>query len=445
MSVVNAIPLLLGDEGYNISRSVRLRSSASATFSRTPGSASNRRTWTWSGWVKRGRLGTENGVFSAKQTKDDITGSYFNTADKLVFIDRPSGATNALLGTTMVFRDPSAWYHIIVQADTTNATSSDRLKIYVNGVRVTAFDSATYPSQNYELAYINNTVDHRIGAFQDNTPLNFDGYLTEVNFIDGQALTPSSFGETDAITGVWKPKKYAGTYGTNGFYLNFSDPSAATAAAIGKDYSGNGNNWTPNNISVTAGVTYDSMIDVPTLYADRGNYCTLNPLIQRWAVASATFSNANQTITTSGASTSFGFGTIAVSSGKFYWEATVTAVGTATPGVGVTTNEAQSTVQTNTDVYQSNGQKEVGGSASSYGASYTTNDVIGVALDCDSGTVTFYKNNTSQGSISLVTSANLLPHFQVISNSTFNANFGQRPFAFSVPSGFKALNTFNLP
>jgi hypothetical protein len=319
--------------------------------------------------------------------------------------------------------------------------------MYVNGVQITAFSSNTNPSQNADLL-INSTSAHTIGRDTQQST-NFDGYLTEINFVDGQALDPSSFGETNLVTGVWQPKKYAGTYGTNGFYLNFSDNTGATATTIGADYSGNGNNWTPNNISVTAGVTYDSMLDVPTQWADggngRGNYATLNPLMQRWAVASATFSNANQTITTSGGSTSFGFGTIAVSSGKFYWEATVTAVGSSTPAVGVATNEAQSTVQTNTIVYLSNGQKEVGGSASAYGVSYTTNDVIGVALDCDGGTVTFYKNNSSQGSISLVTSANLLPHFQVISNSTFNANFGQRPFAYTPPTGFKALNTLNLP
>jgi hypothetical protein len=269
-------PLLLPDEGYNISRSVRLRSSASATFSRTPGSSSNRRTWTWSAWVKRGQLATTLGLFSANQAKDNITGLYLGSSDKFVFIDRPGGVTNALLISTMVLRDPSAWYHIIFQADTTNATSSDRLKLYINGVRVTAFDSATYPSQNYELNYINNTVDHRIGAFQDNTPLYFDGYLTEINFVDGQALTPSSFGETDSITGVWKPKKYTGTYGTNGFFLNFSDNSNNTAATIGKDYSGNGNNWTPNNISVTSGSTYDSMLDVPTYLMCLQVHCTLN-------------------------------------------------------------------------------------------------------------------------------------------------------------------------
>ena len=444
MSVVNALPLLLGDEGYNISRSVRLRSSASAYFDRTFTTPTSRRIFTLSAWTKRGALGATAAILGNAGTRE-VIGFFGNTSgngDSLHFRDTTNGAYEVT--TTAVFRDPSAWYHVVVAFDTTQATASNRVKMYVNGVQQTSFAVASYPSQNTDLN-LNSAVVHAIGRRGDGASYYLDGYLTEVNFIDGQALTPSSFGETDAITGVWKPKKYAGTYGTNGFYLNFSDNSSNTATTIGKDNSGNGNNWTPNNISVTAGVTYDSMIDVPTLYADRGNYCTLNPLIQRWAVASATFSNANQTITTSGASTSFGFGTIAVSSGKFYWEATVTAVGTATPGVGVTTNEAQSTVQTNTVVYLSNGQKEVGGSASSYGASYTTNDVIGVALDCDSGTVTFYKNNTSQGSISLVTSANLLPHFQVISNSTFNANFGQRPFAFSVPSGFKALNTFNLP
>jgi hypothetical protein len=158
----------------------------------------------------------------------------------------------------------------------------------------------------------------RIGSDQVNSAF-FDGYLTECYLIDGQALTPASFGETNPVTGVWQPKKYAGTYGTNGFYLNFSDNSAATAAAIGADYSGNGNNWTPNNISVTAGVTYDSMLDVPTQWADggngRGNYAVLNPLD---STGNATLSNANLQGATVGVNGRKA--TIAVSSGKWYWE-----------------------------------------------------------------------------------------------------------------------------
>ena len=289
-------PLLLGDEGgYQISRSVRLRSSATAYLSRTPAGASNRSTWTWSGWVKRGVLdATQNTLFASTTGVTDAT--YFQMAFSTVNPDclliNSYNITSLGMQTAAVFRDPAAWYHIVFALDTTQATASNRMKLYVNGVQQTSFLTyINYPALNSTFA-INSAAAHNIGASNATSP--FDGYMTEINFVDGQALTPSSFGENNAVTGVWQPKKYAGTYGTNGFYLNFSDNSAATAATIGKDYSGNGNNWTPNNISVTAGVTYDSMIDVPTLYADggngRGNYCVLNPLNKGTAASS---SNAN--------------------------------------------------------------------------------------------------------------------------------------------------------
>ena len=151
------------------------------------------------------------------------------------------------LTTTQVFRDASAWYHIVVVLDTTQATSSNRARIYVNGVQVTSFSSAAYPNQNDEYQ-INTTNPHGLGAYYEfSGGWYLNGYMTEVNFIDGQALTPSSFGQTDAQTGVWTPIAYSGSYGTNGFYLNFSDNSNTTATTLGKDYSGNGNNWTPNN------------------------------------------------------------------------------------------------------------------------------------------------------------------------------------------------------
>ena len=178
--------------------------------------------------------------------------------------------TSTFRVSTAVYRDPSAWYHVVCVLDTTQATANNRVRIYVNGVEVTAFGTLNNPTQNSTLAF-NGAVNHAIGADIPNSGArNFlDGYLTEINFIDGQALTPSSFGSTDTTTGVWQPIKYVGTYGTNGFYLPFSDNSSTTNIAL--DYSGNGNNWTPNNISVTAGATYDSMLDVPTLYADGGN------------------------------------------------------------------------------------------------------------------------------------------------------------------------------
>jgi len=276
-----------------------------------------------------------------------------------------------------------------------------------------------------------------------------DGYLTEINFIDGQALTPSSFGETNAVTGVWQPKKYGGTYGTNGFYLNFSDNSNNTAATIGKDYSGNGNNWTPNSISVSAGATYDSMLDVPTPYADggngRGNYCTLNPLDKTSTIA---LTNGNLDVSLP-ASVAGGCGsTFSVSSGKWYWEIVSTSGSALIIGI---VPSSKSQIGTN-DLftvgygYYQAGTKYVNGVGSAYGASWTTN-VIGIALDLDTNTLTFYKDNVSQGAISIAADSYKFTSSNGASGASqaFTTNFGQRPFSYTPPTGFVALNTQNLP
>jgi len=436
-------PLLLPDEGYNISRSVRLRSSASAYFNRTPGSASNRTTWTWSGWVKRGALTTYYSLFSAGTTSPTYDGFRFDNSNCLQFFQ--AGAASVNLVTTPVYRDPCAWYHIVLSVDTTQATASNRVKIYVNGVQVTSFSTSNYPAQNAS-ASINNNLLHVLGAQTDSgaTSFYYDGYLTEINFIDGQALTPSSFGETDVLTGVWKPKKYTGTYGTNGFFLNFSDNSNNTAATIGKDYSGNGNNWTPNNISVTSGSTYDSMLDVPTQWADggngRGNYAVLNPLKKP---STSTISDANLTVTwaVAGGEQPASF---ALSSGKWYWEQTQSGT-TAAPGIILeTATPSASSISQGYHYYGNNGQFYTGTSGVAYGATFTTGDIIGVALDLDTNQITFYKNNVSQGAKSIV-AGSYTPDFAAAGAQTINANFGQRPFSYTPPSGFKALNTLNLP
>jgi hypothetical protein len=285
----------------------------------------------------------------------------------------------------------------------------------------------------------------------------FDGYMTEVNFVDGQALTPSSFGETNAQTGVWGPKAYSGSYGTNGFYLNFSDNSNTTAATLGKDYSGNGNNWTPNNFSVTAGAGNDSMVDVPTLYgADtgvggevRGNYATWNPLAVAVTSSISTLSNGNLDVVTAVSGQSATFATISLpSSGKWYWEITPTDVsGSLYIGIAVFTVNANYFINSTSLFYGNDGTKEVDATGSSYGASFTNGDVIGVAVDVDGGTVTFYKNNSSQGAITY-SGATLTPFAldgSSSGNASYTANFGQRPFAYTAPSGFKALCTQNLP
>ena len=240
-------PLLLGDEGgYQISRSVRFRQSASAYFNRTPATTGNRQIMTFSFWMKRGLL-----TYSANYLELFTAYPGTSAVDQIAFSPSSdslrvwfNGSSSADLITTQVFRDVSAWYHIVICIDTTQATASNRIKVYANGSQITAFSTATYPAQNYNTYWNSTSYAAAIGTNLNGPQGYFDGYLAEVNFIDGQQLTPSSFGETNAVTGVWQPKKYGGTYGTNGYYLNFSDNSASTAATIGKDYSGNSNNLT---------------------------------------------------------------------------------------------------------------------------------------------------------------------------------------------------------
>jgi hypothetical protein len=438
--MIDALPLLLGPEGYQISRSVRLRSSANAYFFRT--FSANGTTNTLSLWIKRGKLGAAQSIFDTSNGVSASCGVFFNASDALEFYDY-NVAYRLRLITTQVFRDPSAWYHIVCQINTTNATAASRAKVYVNGVEITSFSTATYPAQNTSLN-IGSSQNFGIGVIGNITGQNFDGYLTETNFIDGQALTPSSFGETDAVTGVWKPKKYAGTYGTNGFYLNFSDNSAATAAAIGADYSGNGNNWTPNNISVTAGVTYDSMLDVPTQWADggngRGNYAVASPI----DISGGVTSEANLRVSYSTAFTYFR-GTISVNTGKYYLECLVASMGGAGMDIGFGGPDMALTGTSSRLQYRQDGSKVVDAAVTSYGATYTTSDVIGAAIDFDAGTCTFYKNNVSQGSISFTANRTFAPMGYMGASGSQQWNFGQRPFAFSPPTGFKALNTGNLP
>jgi hypothetical protein len=442
---------------YPLQSSVRLRSSASAFFTRTPTSVTNRRTFTWSGWVKRGIINTTSqyqSIFTA--------GTSTATASSLFYFGfwdtngiRFSSGTAQLGITTAVFRDPSAWYHIVVAVDTTQATADNRIKLYVNGIQQTM--TVTSLAQNDDTA-VNNNVAHYIG--QVISTQYFDGYLTEVNFIDGQALTPSSFGAYNSY-GVWSPTKYTGSYGTNGFYLNFQDNSALTTTAnigIGADSSGNGNYWTSNNISLTAGVTYDSMLDVPTnSSATNANFAVLNPINAPFASATNTFSQGNLYVVMSatGANDCSATSTIGFSSGKIYYEATIVSRNNTYGypcAVGITSN-AQSTSSAfaaTSYFYNSKTGEKLSNTgtfvAAAYGATYTNGDVIGVAFDADAGTLTFYKNGTSQGVAFTGIAANTW-YLRIGSNDgcTVAANFGQRPFTYTPPTGFNRLNTYNLP
>jgi hypothetical protein len=431
--------------GYQISRSLRFNSADSAYLNRTPAGAGNRRKWTFSAWVKRSSTGDQK-IFSGGTGtgSTDYLQFYFASNDAI----KVSTYVSDLINTTSVYRDYSAWYHVVLNIDTDNATATNRMQLYVNNTLITTANVTG------DLG-VNQTQAHYIGY--NNYGTYFGGYMTEINFINDQALTPSSFGQTDAQTGVWGPKAYSGSYGTNGFYLNFSDNSNTTAATLGKDYSGNGNNWTPNNFSVTAGAGNDSLVDSPTSYGTdtgvggtvRGNYCTLNPLD---ANSNITLANGNLQVSKAVVGWTSARSTLGMSSGKWYWEMTQTATGTSAFCIlGIATSTAtiasEYTASATGYGYGSDGYKYNNNTGTAgYGATWTTNDTIGVAFDADARTLTFYKNGTSQGTAySSIPAGEYMPAVALYNTITEYFNFGQRPFAYTAPSGFKALCTQNLP
>lgn len=283
---------------YAISRSIRLNSPDSAFLSRTPSTAGNRKTWTWAAWVKRSNLGTFQTLFSAYSAGNDtdFLALYWTSADALQF----SAWNTTYLVSTPVYRDASAWYHIVCALDTTQATASNRARIYINGSEITTFstDNRSSLTQNADRA-INGAFEHTIARRNAaaGSSLFLDGYLADVHFIDGQALDPTSFGEFDADTGIWNPIEYTGSYGTNGFHLPFSDNSSA--AALGDDTSGNNNDWTVNNITTTPGrngvyisgisgsldttnggpasSAFNGLTSAPGVYPNAGNTVTWTP------------------------------------------------------------------------------------------------------------------------------------------------------------------------
>jgi hypothetical protein len=455
------------DAGYQIERSLRFNSADSAYLNRTFSAPTNGQKFSFSFWAKRSGLSSEITIFAAdaagSSNESAITLNSGNTLEV-----RLSGVI--CRRTTQLFRDPSAWYHIIIVLDTTQATPNDRVKVYLNGTQITAFTTTANPTLNSTDVSFNTAIAHYLGRWASAGIQYFNGYLTETYFIDGQALTPSSFGQTNATTGVWEPIEYTGTYGTNGFYLNFSDNASTTT--LGDDLSGNGNDWTTNNFSVTAGAGNDSLVDTPTSYGTdtgaggevRGNYCVLNPLSK---TSPPTISNGNLNVstTTSSASISIAAGTIGVSSGKWYWEVTGTAVDSTRMGMYVCDANQYGTMltaSTGAYGYGANGNKIQGdgtnwfGTGTAYGNTWTTNDVIGIALDLDNGKIWFSKNGTWQASGDPAAGTNAA-FTSVSGNKTCGMylytegsattavfNLGQRPFEYTAPSGFKALCTQNM-
>ena len=210
--------------GYEIDQSLRFNNTDDAYLSFTPSSSGNRKTWTWSGWLKRGKLSGYYNVFGTPSEGEVIR---LEAGDTLAFY--ANGGAGCAINTTQVLRDSSSWYHIIVVFDTTQSTASNRVKFYINGSQITSFGSTTYPALNSEFKVNQSGQTHYLGNGHAQTAgRELDGYLAETHLIDGQALTPADFGETGTY-GEWKPIEYSGSYGTNGFYLNFAGAGIMTA------------------------------------------------------------------------------------------------------------------------------------------------------------------------------------------------------------------------
>jgi hypothetical protein len=450
--------LIAGKKAYEVERSLRFNDGNSAYLSRTPSSAGNRKVWTWSAWVKRGNLGLNTAtLFHAYDGSSSNRGLFNFQSDDTLNIDQGGGGgSKGQAETVMQFKDISAWYHIVICANYSDSTASDRIKVYVNGTRQTLSFDVNYTDEDGQ---INGTFEHQIG--QHGGGSYFDGYIAENHFVDGTALDASSFGETDATTGQWNPKKYTGSYGTNGFYLNFSDNSGTTATTLGKDSSGQGNNYTPNNFNVAANLANDSMPDTPTI-----NFCTLNPLN---ATNSINLPDANLVFDQSSNDQAI-TGTFFVTSGKWYWE--IYKNSGQNPEIGICGQETLSNKSTggvaSRLAFITNGGNLRTGSSSTAtltgGSAQTGAGWIKIAVDMDNKKIWFsdtsgnYFNsgnpatgaNAAYDFSSHATKDGWTPYVFMGTGNDHNCymNFGQfdlNSFSSNIPTGFKTLSSDNLP
>ena len=448
--------------GFVIDNSLRFDGS-SDYLNRTFGTATNRLKLTISVWLKKSDLTT--GLFFTSYNSGSFRFQfYFDGSDRLGLLNVDSGTNNVELITNRVFRDLSAFYNLQAVIDTTQSTASDRVKIYVNGVQETSFSTATYPSQNADMSLGAGSYSCQLGRYGGGSDY-FSGYMSEVIYLDGQTLDPTSFGEFDEDTGIWKPIDVSGlTFGNEGFYLDFEN-----SGSLGADVSGNGNNFTVNNLT-----SIDQTTDTPT-----NNFATLNRL--NFPTSNApTFSDGNLT-TTTGAGNFGGTSTLGASQGKYYAEFKFVTNNSGGMFVGITADPSED-ARNNRYVGQSSlsysyiqdGQKYNNSSGSAYGDSFTTGDIIGVAIDLDNDALYFSKNGTFQnsgdptsgatktGAISITSGYDYFfslsdgsnpdtsvyscnfgsPPYSISSGNSDGAGFGQ--FEYAPPSGYLALCTKNL-
>lgn len=408
---------------------------------------------TFSMWVKRGSLNTQQCLFGYS---NGSTASYviqFDSSNRLDF-SVYSGAYIARKITTQVFTD-SAWHHIVINHDTSKVNAADRIAVYVDNNLVQSFAVSQDPTLNNIMgtgnySYAFGTIGTIGGSF-------LDGYLSEINFIDGQALTPASFGEIDPILNIWSPKAYTGAYGSNGFYLDFVDPSSLFN--LGQDKSGKGNNWICTNISLTAGMTYDSLDD--SVVENYPTWVTTNSILEYRSAGMEATTNVSPGAWYKTAVSNF---TIP-STGKWYWE--MTEYG-STSGDYAVFGLLSIDVLPNAHIYVGGGVgsygcyiiNAAGGAATWYSDGVANGDMgtvlpelaggvegpaVGFAFDADNNTIELFVNGASRGkrSIPANQSGKLRPAASLyVANVAFNA--GQRPFSNTPPVGFTGLYTPQL-
>ena len=478
------MPLILGtnsikDTGYDVANSLRFDSGSSDHLNRST-SSGDRLKWTWSAWLKKTKNGSDEDLFSGYDNSSNFTRIQIGDTGRFNYINKTSGSQNAKIETNRVFRDNSAWYHFVIVWDTGNATAGNRMRIYVNGVEETSFANETQPSLN-QVSHVNQaSKTNYVGTF-DGSGTFFNGYMAEVVLVDGQALDPTSFGEFDSDTNIWKPISVSGlTFGTNGFYLDFEN-----SGSLGADVSGNGNNFTVNNLT-----SVDQSTDTCT-----NNFATLNPLFITRFDNDGTFSEGNlkRSFTSANSDRGSGFSTIGVTQGKWYWEVKVLTALRAMIGVG----DAQFISAQTVPFYDVNPSYAVAlngaqgalnynntSTTSYHGSALSDNDIVQVALDMDNHLLWFgingtWLNSATQTEIENSTATNdvttdigtqnvinngeaIFPFVQDPSTSgqaNFELNFGNPPFSISsgnsdgngygnfeyaVPTNYYSLNSKNL-
>ena len=462
------MPLILGtnsikDTGFDVANSLRFNRGSSDNLTRSTGTATNNDKATVSFWLKRSGSSSQ-GIIAEDTNGSNKFAFILNSNQKIELIQETGGSTEFNLITTRVFRDNSAWYHIVLAYDSTQGTASNRIKVYVNGVQETAFDTGTYPSSNVDFRFNKNSITQQIGSYENTAFM--EGYLSEFVFIDGQQLAPDQFGEFDSDSGIWKPIDVSGlTFGTRGFYLDFE-----SSGSLGADVSGNGNNFTVNNLT-----SIDQSTDTCT-----NNFATYNSIFGQGRQDLLTYAEGNLSVTsshTTGSDTT-STSTFAFDSGKWYAEFKLTSsadgvyVGVATSNLNFTNSGIDTSGNSNCWITRGDdGTVRNNGSTAYFGTSFSNNDIIQIAIDMDNSKIWWglngtYGNSGNPSTGSNPAYSNLSGELMIIVGDNYSdrtptilANFGSPPysissgntdgngygnFEYAVPNGYYSLNSKNL-